>query len=191
VLAFHVDYWNHLGWDDPFSMPHYTRRQYDYARKRGTRTVYTPQVILNGAEFRRWHAAGAEADIAAAAQGPAGATIALSVRAVGERDLDVEATISNVAAAGEPMLYLALYENGLTNRIEDGENAGRTLHHDFVTRRLLGPFPVDAKSPATIKQRIQVDREWHKANMGVVAFIQRDSDNRVLQSLARPLCALK
>jgi len=141
-LALHVDYWNHLGWEDPYASPDYTRRQYEYAHQRGTRTVYTPQFILNGREFRRWHAANADSEIASVAQTPATATITLSLQSAGERDLLVEASVMLAETMPDADLYFALYENGLTNKVDDGENAGRTLHHDFVARQLLGPFPV-------------------------------------------------
>lgn len=187
-LALHVDYWNHLGWEDPYASPDYTRRQYEYAHQRGTRTVYTPQFILNGREFRRWHAANADSEIASVAQTPATATITLSLQSAGERDLLIEASVMLAETMPDADLYFALYENGLTNKVDDGENAGRTLHHDFVARQLLGPFPVGDKSPALLNQRLHLDHEWHRKNLGVAAFVQRRTDNRVLQALAIPLC---
>ena len=188
ALAYHVDYWNYLGWEDPFSMPQFTQRQYAYAHKRGSRTVYTPQVLINGKEFRSWHSASANTDIERVARTAAGAHITLSLKPINARDFNVAASVSLSDDIDDATLYLALYENELANKIEDGENAGRTLRHDFVTRRLYGPFPIDSKSPTTINQQMHVEREWKKKELGVVAFVQRRNDNGIVQSIAQPLC---
>jgi len=188
ALAFHVDYWNQLGWEDPYATVEFTHRQYRYASLRGTRTVYTPQVLLNGTDFRRWHAASADSEIAAAAHAPAAADITLTLAKLGDRDINVTATVSLAQKQSDAVLFLALTENGLRNQIEAGENAGLTLHHDFVVRQLAGPYTIDDPSSKVAMAKFHIDREWIVRNMGVVAFVQRQSDGQVLQALTRSIC---
>jgi len=187
ALAFHVDYWNQLGWEDPYATVDFTHRQYRYASLRGTRTVYTPQVLLNGTDFRRWHTASADSEIAAAARTPAAADITLTLATLG-RDIDVAATVSLAQKQSDAVLFLALTENGLRNPIEAGENAGLTLHHDHVVRRLAGPYTIDDSPSKVVTAKFHIDREWIAQNMGVVAFVQRQSDGQVLQALTRSVC---
>jgi len=188
AVAFHVDYWNQLGWEDPYATVEFTHRQYRYASLRGTRTVYTPQVLLNGTDFRHWHTASADSEIAAAARAPAAANITLTLEKLGDRDIDVTATISLSQKQSDAVLFLALTENGLTNPIEAGENAGLTLHHDYVVRRLAGPYTIDDPSSKAVVAKFHIDREWIVRNMGVVAFVQRQSNGKILQALTRSVC---
>ena len=78
ALAFHVDYWDRLGWKDRFAAPAFTERQYDEMRANGGRFVYTPQVVVQGKDFPEWHDRRAVAALAAASAKPARAEITLA-----------------------------------------------------------------------------------------------------------------
>jgi hypothetical protein len=83
------------------------------------------------------------------------------------------------------VLYLAAYENGLSNRVTAGENRGVTLHHDFVVREWWGPIALDAVGGVDLVRKI-TGRGVTKG--GVAAFVQSRRTGEVLQALALPAC---
>jgi hypothetical protein len=127
-LAFHVGYWNRLGWVDRFATHDTTERQYQLARAMGAPNVYTPQVIAHGRDWRRWPALPAPASVP-----PAPMTLKL-VR----EGSSVTAELG--AAPGRWVGYWAVLEDGHRSRVTAGENRGETLGHDHVVR-LYRPLP--------------------------------------------------
>lgn len=124
-VAFHVDYWNDLGWPDRFSSPWYSRRQRDYARRGGLRTVYTPGFVLNGREWRGFFRG---QELPRPAREQAG-LLSLHV------DADRQLRIRYEAAAPLPdslRLNLVLLGFALSSEVDAGENRGRTLKHNFA-----------------------------------------------------------
>lgn len=186
-LAFHVDYWNDLGWVDPYAQNLFTQRQRDFARRTDSPTVYTPEFVLNGREYRRWSKNNFADELARLGRTAARADIALTLKHAGPAlDVTAEATLrdANVAAA----MYLALYENGLRTRVLAGENRGRELNHQFVVRRLIGPIAFDATGKARARESIRAAADWKTANLGVAAFVQESSGTAILQALALAVC---
>ena len=140
-LALHVDYWNYIGWTDPFSQARFTERQQTYSARGGTRTVYTPQFILDGREYRGWFRGENFARrIENANAQPAPAAIALRLARVDQATLEVtgEVSVTETTARERIGVYVALYENNLVNDVRAGENRGQRLRHDYVVRRLEG-----------------------------------------------------
>jgi hypothetical protein len=184
-LALHVDYWNDLGWEDPYSQKKFTLRQYRSASLAGARTVYTPQFILNGDDLPQWRNL-ADTAIRRVNTGPARANVTLTLsRGTNQLDVTADGQVKN--DGDHPEMYIALYENNLVTHIDAGENQGLTLRHDFVVRRLIGPVPLE-KGAAHFTQRMTLDREWKENDLGVAAFVQNRDDGKVLQALALPLC---
>jgi hypothetical protein len=128
ALAYHIDYWDQLGWQDPFSSPAATARQRAYARALGLRTIYTPQMVIGG----RIDAVGSDrtqlAAAVAVAPGPA-VTVAL------ETDRDT-LTIRVGAGAGLGRIWLMDYDLEHETRIRAGENRGRTLVNVNIVRAI-------------------------------------------------------
>ncbi|AFU97543.1 DUF1223 domain-containing protein [Simiduia agarivorans] len=117
-LAWHVDYWDHLGWKDQFSQPAFSRRQYLYHHQGNTKSVYTPQIIVDGKEWTGLLTTPrAELPLVGALTGTA-----------------FQATISDrvLTAQGEGLLNIALVRTDYSQRIYRGENAGRRLQQPFV-----------------------------------------------------------
>lgn len=180
-LALHVDYWDYIGWQDKFAKPLFAERQRAQA---GLGFVYTPQVMLDGKDFHDWRdAARFETSLAEINRTPAQALIMLGIDR-GQDSLEVNARIQTAAQAD---LYIALYENGLASQIRAGENNGALLHHDYVVREWLGPYPVNQKSQA-VQQRIMIRNDWKSENLGVAAFVQRRGNQEILQAVATKLC---
>ena len=175
-LAFHVDYWDRLGWRDPFAQAAFSQRQ--RARNSGLGWVYTPQVMLDGKDFRDWHRG-----LPARSKSSAQVGLALTLSQMPERiDAQAESRFAEPAAGRDAKLYLALTENRLTSTVTAGENAQRTLRHDYVVRELAGPF--DA---AGVRYRFSLRPEWKAADLEVAAFML-DARGETLQALARPAC---
>lgn len=171
-LAFHVDYWDRLGWRDPYGQAAFSQRQ--RARNRASGWIYTPQVMLDGTDFRTWPRGLPPSDAT-----PAPVRLRLLL-AQTPAQLAVTAEVRPVPAGAA--LYLALYENRLQSAVTAGENADRMLRHDYVVRALAGPF--DA---STVRHRFALQTDWKAADLGVAAFVL-DRDGNTLQALARPAC---
>jgi hypothetical protein len=195
-LAFHVDYWNHLGWSDPFSSPRWSARQVAYGRAFRAAGIYTPQLVVNGrsecvgsrrdqvarriAEARAAEPAG---DVRLAAEETAaGAARALRVQ-VGARLLR--------PAAGPLDLWVALTQSGLTTSVGAGENASATLRNDFVVRRLEKALTLGAGagSERSGEVSLPLDPAWRASRVTVVAFLQ-DPASLAIEGAASQALAL-
>jgi hypothetical protein len=191
ALAFHVDYWDRLGWVDRFAHADYTARQYAMMRANAATFVYTPQVLLQGHDFAGWRAEDAK-PIDDAARPKAGATIALDVTP-GERDVVVHAD-ARLADRGrtDAELFVAYADSGLVSDIKAGENRGLRMSHDHVVRafRSGGRAAGDGHIDATFTLARPAERGTHPM---LVAFVERTSGGDVLQALAVALddCALR
>jgi hypothetical protein len=180
-LAFHVDYWDRLGWTDRFASPRYTERQQAMATLARSRLVYTPQFLRNG---RDWRSPGSPLDDVGDVR--PGARIALQLEAAGADRLVAAGEI--VAARPGLDVWLALYENRLESAVGAGENAGKTLRHDYVVRRLLGPLAPDASGRLALRREIALEPVWKRADLGVVVFVQDRATGEVVQALQRHAC---
>jgi hypothetical protein len=176
VLAFHVDYWDRLGWKDRFASAQYTARQRAAMRANGATFVYTPQFLVQGRDVeasRRVRAVDAARTLAARASiSLESAAASVTVRA------DVDA-----AARRDATLWLAYTDSGLVTDVKAGENRGVRLTHDHVVRALHGPFAAD--KPVDVAIAHPAERGQHPA---LVAFVQNAATGEVLQSLTLPAC---
>jgi hypothetical protein len=133
TLVLPVDYWDYLGWKDTLASPVHSQRQRAYAQKRGDRSVYTPQMVINGEE----HVVGSrEADVRAALKRaePLATDVTLKIS-----DMAVEAKVSGELPAGAKMatVYFLRVEDEATVDIGRGENAGREITYVNVVRDLM------------------------------------------------------
>ena len=191
TLAFHVDYWNYLGWPDRYARAEYSQRQRSAAHRNAARFVYTPQLLLNGRDFRR----GLLRDdlperVAAVNREAPAAAIHLALKTGVEPWIMAsgEARVQRPARSGT-FAYLALYENRLATQVLAGENRGRRLEHSFVVRELTAPFAPDAQGVARFEHGFRLDPTWKRDDLNVAAFVQNDGSGEVLQALVLPRCA--
>jgi hypothetical protein len=155
ALAYHVDYWNDLGWVDPSSSPAWSERQQRYASARGDQRVYTPQLVVAGDR----HVVGSQRAAVDAAVAAAPTQVALAATATrAGTELRARAT----APAGAEV-WLAVWEDGVTTAIARGENAGRRQREDRVVRRLVRVGAGEV--------RVALDPRWSRG--GATAFAQR------------------
>jgi hypothetical protein len=189
ALAFHVDYWDRLGWRDRFGSAAYTARQHDQATRQHAAFVYTPQVLLQGEDFA-WRSAGQPAAaISAINARPARAKIELAAGPV-ERDaatLDVRVRIGEPRDRAGATLAVALVQDGLASEVKAGENAGRRLEHDHVVRQWhVDAVRLDGTGQASERLVLALPRD--PGPLSVVAFVESDVDGSVLQAVSLPLC---
>jgi hypothetical protein len=192
-LAFHVDYWNVLGWSDPWSSREWSLRQADYCRALAVEDgPYTPQLVvngrleLNGTDERRLRAA-----IAAARGEPARARVTLALRedAKGRLSVSVAARVDAAVEARRLELLVALFESGLTTAVGRGENRGRTLRDDFVVRRLERALSLPGEAGARGERTIDLKpgRGSMRANLGVAALLQDPATMRIYAAAVAPV----
>jgi hypothetical protein len=193
LLAFHVDYWNQLGWPDRFSKPAFSARQREVAARASSGVVYTPQVVLDGRALRQTYSFDAVAGRLSAINGEKGqASISAEVAtAAGEVRVSGEVRLAGGAARQDVEVWIAVFEQGLSSRVTRGENAGKVLYHDFVVRELAGPFPIEADGRGRIEHAIELRSDWSQPHTGLAIFVQRRGDGSTLQALSSyPLCGL-
>ena len=186
VLAFHVDYWDRLGWKDRFAASAHTDRQYAAMRAAGGAFVYTPQVLVQGRDVAPGKRERIPALVAAAAARAARATIALDVATDDARAWVARARAA-VPAGAHAQLWVAYTESGLVSEVTAGENRGVRLAHDHVVRAWRGPFPVDAKGMVDATATIPRSAERGRAP-AVVAVLLDEKTGEVLQTLTSHGC---
>lgn len=126
-VAFHVDYWDGLGWPDRFAKPAYTQRQRNYAARLGQDSVYTPEFVTGGREWRGWFEGGRRPS----APTPTTGELSLEAKDTGA-NVSVIFAPANPDAAQAYTVNVALLGNNVLSDVERGENSGRQLRHDFV-----------------------------------------------------------
>jgi hypothetical protein len=172
VLSEHVDYWNSMGWKDPFSAPLFSERQQSYATLLHTNDVYTPQAVIDG----RFATVGSNRvnvlkAITTAAESPK-PELALNV----SRQGDTLVIHAGCSAAGET--WIAVTQDKAVSHVEHGENGGRTLQHVGVVRSLTRASNGDA--------RVALNKNWD-SDLRVVAFVQDRRTGRILQAAQKQL----
>jgi hypothetical protein len=186
ALAFHVDYWDRLGWTDRFASAAYTQRQYAAMRANGATFVYTPQVLLQGHDLQAWQDAGASA-ARSAARAPARATIALDARrSTDKTTVSVDVQLADASMRTDAQVVVAYADSGLSSDVRAGENRGKRLLHDHVVRALQAAGGADDHGHLSATFQFAQPREAGTAPT-LVAFVQRLSNGDVLQSLGLPL----
>jgi len=188
ALAFHVDYWDRLGWRDRFASAQFTQRQYDEMGANGASFVYTPQVLVQGHDAPGWNHGKAAQAITAASRQPPRASIVLDVAPSGNsRELRASATVEDAALAKRAVLWLAFTDSGHVTDVAAGENRGVQLHHDHVVRSLRGPYRLDAHGVGTASVTLAQPADPGTAPV-IVTFVQDVKNGDVLQALAAPDC---
>lgn len=183
-LALHVDYWDYIGWTDRFAKPDFTQRQRWLAEVTGSRTVYTPEMFIDGRELRNWpDALGVNID--SINRQPARASIGIRLGAVIDGKLPVQV---DTRTASGTRLFIALYENGLSSNVKAGENNGVVLRHDYVVRDWIGPLALATDGSSVTTRALMVPPSSVSKQLGVAVFVQ-DKAGQVLQALALPLCS--
>ncbi len=189
-LGEHVDYWNHLGWRDPFSSPAFSSRQSEYQGVFRTSSLYTPQLVVDG----QFEAVGS--DVSAVRRALASATrlpkAAIDVSASpaddGRRTVRLRFGLPKGLALRERAdVLIGLTQDALTSDVRRGENRGRTLTHSAVVRT---PTTLGSLQPpaVTFAQTVDVplDAAWDVHTLNVVALLQERRSRRIVGAGSAP-----
>jgi hypothetical protein len=167
-LAYHVDYWDYIGWKDPFASKLYTRRQNAYAEAFHLSSLYTPQLVIQGrAECVGSNESRIVEEIRKRQSESARASVTLS-----RNGADVDVNVVPSSDLGRCYVMAAIFENELETAVRRGENAGRKLRHDFVVRRLERLGIVEGTAPVTFRLSVQPESGWVEDHLGVAVFLQ-------------------
>jgi hypothetical protein len=176
ILAYHLDYWNRLGWKDAFSSPEYSARQNQYARWLKLSSVYTPQIVVNGhTEFVGSEESNLRNAIKTSLQKPVKCELILS-------SLKIENDKANVqyhtdGAADNAVLLLALIEKNATTKVQRGENGGRTLAHVQIVTQLKS---ISLKNSNSGSGSIALPHGFDPQKYELIGFVQHTSDGEII-----------
>lgn len=192
ALAYHVDYWNHLGWSDPFSSRQFSERQGAYARAMDLGGEYTPQTVIGGeAQYvgsdRRSIARAIAAARSESASGRVSLHMNLGTGTPRMLRIKVNAQVLPTAGTGPFLVMVAVYENGLVSKIGGGENSGREITYDYTVRKLLPALELDGSAGASSEKELSIDLDpsWSQDHLGVAAFIQDPRSLRIEAAAAQ------
>ena len=187
-LAFHVDYWDYIGWKDKFSKAEYSDRQRKIAAFGGAGFVYTPQFVMNGRDFKGWDNSRLRENIDKNQKVESRANLSLNAvtDANGEITLKASAQAVKPANAQNADVFVALYENKLVSKVNAGENSGRELKHDYVVRELFGAYQINNQNE--FSKNFNLNAAWKSRDAGAVIFVQNSQTGEILQSLALKFC---
>lgn len=189
-LAFHVDYWDYIGWKDPYAQAVFSARQRMLGKRQMAGVIYTPQVILDGKDMRNWRDRTRIGDaISAVGKHTAPARLRLELSETSSARWSAALSGQVNAGIGKPAeIYLAVLESGLTTQVKAGENAGASLRHDHVVREWRGPFNSDAAGEIDVRTELSLRNTWRR-NALKVAAVAYASDGSTLQAVRIPLCS--
>jgi hypothetical protein len=173
ALAFHVDYWDHLGWNDRFASKAYSQRQAKQQSVNGSRYSYTPQVVVNGRDRKDWPTIRPT---------PLAAT---PVEITLSRDGALVHAAVRAPAAARLAAYWAVTEMGHSSAVRAGENAGVLLKHDHVVRELLDVPAWRAPAGGTTQLQFRPGTTANPVQPRQINFVVLDADT------GRPVQALK
>ena len=173
VQAFHVGYWDYIGWVDRFATPAYTQRQRDIAGKNNLRSIYTPQAVLDGKDWPRW---GGKPE----GKEPAKATITLQQLGADQ----FEASVTPLAPTTQWSAYWTVTEHGHNSKVLSGENKGEFLKHDFVVRQLVqaGQYKAGDTTAQKLKFSSIAPTPGHPRQVNLVVF--DDKTGKTLQAVS-------
>jgi len=184
VLSEHVDYWNHIGWQDPYSARLYSERQSAYAKRFGLDSVYTPQMVVDGtSEFVGSNSGLADRAFSTALGSPKIFVHLSSISADASNTLHVHletGTLEPSFGSRDAEVYVAVALNRAESQVSAGENAGHRLAHVSVVRSLtkIGTL----KLGQVLAQDVQLNLEpgSDSRNLRLIAFVQEPRQGRVL-----------
>ena len=174
ILAFHVDYWNRLGWKDIFSSAEYSQRQNQYAKWLNLSSVYTPQAIVNGrTEFVGSEESTLRYNINTGLQKTAKNELALDNIKLKNSEASLQYHIQG--KLGNSSLLVALVEKTATSKVLRGENAGRTLSHAQIVSKLQAIALKDQSGTVNIT----LPADFNMQNYEIISFVQNNKNGEI------------
>ncbi len=184
ALAFHVDYWDYLGWKDRFGSPRYTSRQRQLGSNNNQRTIYTPEFFVDGKEARGTRKVLDK--IRSANKQQAQIQLKLSISKSSDA-LQIELQSVTPDAVDKPLQHrYFVYENQLMSDVTRGENSGERLFHQQVVRYMSPELDLKDNN----QHKITINPEWRLDNIGVAALVTEPGNENYLQVVHSTITAL-
>jgi len=184
VLAFHVDYWDYLGWKDRFGSPRHTSRQRQLGANNNQRSIYTPEFFVDGAEVR------GTTKVIEKIRNSNSTTALIQLKlTVSKTDdtLQLELQTTNPEALSSDLhSRFIVYESELATDVKRGENSGELLRHQQVVRHMSAARQLEDRSFYSIN----IDPEWRLENIGVAALVTTAGNKTYLQAIQTPITTL-
>ena len=183
ALSFHVDYWNRLGWQDPYSSARWSERQERYVVALAGDNLYTPQIVIDGqldvvGSNRRRLLQMIEQRRDARDAGPA---LSVEVSAIGK---DTEISVVASSELSDPVdLLILIAENGIETHVRRGENARRTLRHDHVVRSIE---TFSAWRGGARRARLSAEPSWSAEHLEIVVLAQSLNSRSIVAATKLP-----
>ncbi len=178
TLSFHVDYWNYLGWKDPFSKNEFSQRQRDYARALKNDSVYTPQMLVNGEhEFIGNNSSLAQKYVNESLALTPKCAIAIQPDSSAENTITIKYETINTKKGN--ILNIALVERKISVDVTRGENAGKYLKHENVVKAFKTIHLSSEKGTVELVKPSQ----WEPSNASIFAYVQNDSDLKIIAAV--------
>jgi len=175
LLAYHVDYWNRLGWKDVFSSPAYSKRQMAYSRWLNAQ-VYTPQLVVNGnTELVGSDEPALRKAVSWALSAAPLATLSLQAQLQGDKAA-ISYRVSDSTASGQQLL-IAVVQKAATSKVASGENGGRKLSHIQIVRDLQ---TVDLSKTKNGMSTVKLPQGFNTAAWEIVGFVQNSANGEVV-----------
>jgi hypothetical protein len=182
----HVDYWDELGWKDPYSSFYWTSRQRDYAGTLRNGNPYTPQMVVDGtAGFVGGRGSTARQEIEKAAAVRKAKVVISQVAGAQNKaaafNVSVE-ELPSLTAKDTAEVLLAITESGLHTAVKGGENNGKELQHSPILRefRVIGTVGKSGEQTFTAQPSVKLDSKWNVGNLRAVVFVQEKKSRRIL-----------
>jgi hypothetical protein len=190
-LSLHVDYWDYIGWKDGFAKGEFSSRQRKLGQQQRLAFVYTPQVMLQGKDFRAWSSSAFDQALDRINAQPARAHLGLEIESLDRKAVTVKvrADLPDSGSSKDVVLYLATYENKLASDVTAGENRGERLKHDYVVLEWVGPIEFATGPSLTERRALPLLPKAVPGHSGVAAFVQNRRTTEVLQALMLPACS--
>ncbi len=174
-VAFHVDYWDYLGWRDSWGAKQFSDRQRVYAERWRSDSVYTPEFVLNGSEWRDWTGHKSV---------PAGGAAVVGVLTATSSDTNHWQVSFAPASLSKTQyeVHAALLGSGLKSSVKAGENRGRQLSHDFVALKLVDAPLVRHENLVTGKFVLDARQSSSLGRLAVVVWVNKAGSLEPLQA---------
>ncbi|HKQ75347.1 MAG TPA: DUF1223 domain-containing protein [Blastocatellia bacterium] len=198
ALSEHVDYWNYIGWSDPFSSAAFSARQETYAQAFRSERIYTPQMVVDGqTEFVGSSLDKAREAIAKASRSPKADVRIVIPQTKNEKDsqaIRLNASVKNVPPITKgdvAEVILVITEDHLSSNVSRGENSGRKLAHTAVVREMRALGVVDPATKSFDSETTAVIANgWKRDDLRAVVLVQELAHRRVLGAAALRLAAI-
>jgi len=190
VLSEHVDYWNHLGWSDPYSSAFFSERQESYGRALGLETVYTPQMIVDGnAEFTggSWGKASQALTKAAIAPKIPVTIEGISVEPGNPQSVRMQIKAESTAARHSADVFVAFALDHAESQVLHGENGGRRLTHVAVAQSIKKIGRLEKGRSSSWEAELKLKPGADPSNLRVIVFLQEDGPGKVIGAAMRQL----